>query len=61
MKPRKVMQLTGRTPRVPNPRGCPGSYSRVARDENGRGVCPFCNNDFRVSETTGLLRAHVRH
>lgn len=42
-----------------NPRGCPGSHARVRKDEHGRGVCPFCGNDFRV-RNDGKISAHVR-
>jgi hypothetical protein len=45
--------------RKPNPRGCPGSYARVRGTPGELGVCPFCNNDFRISKN-GTLRAHVR-
>lgn len=43
----------------PNPRGCPGSYSTVPADDNGYGVCPFCNNDFKLTKA-GMVRAHPR-
>lgn len=44
---------------VPNTRGCPGSYSTARPDDNGYGVCPFCNQDFKLTKT-GTVRAHPR-
>ena len=46
-----------------NRRGCPGSYAEVKLDEDGRGICPYCRNDYsakRIWENTGILRAHAR-
>lgn len=45
--------------RMINPRGCPGSYATVNREADGKGVCPFCGNIYRVSNA-GMIRAHPR-
>ena len=57
--PLRAINIYSRGPKRVNPRGCPGSMAVVPVDENNRGICPFCRNDYAV-RADGRIKAHVR-
>ena len=57
--PLRAINIYSRGPKRVNPRGCPGSLSTVPTDSKGYGVCPFCNNDYKV-RADGRIKLHAR-